>query len=258
MITNKIITFFLLLFITSTSYALTFDHEYKRYGLLLKSIHKVVGHQALVNYSAIKKDPKVLDGILSNFTSVSEKQYSSFSKDQKLAFLINSYNAFTIKLIVDHYPVKSIKDVGSLFTSAWKKKFFMFLGKKRYLDDIEHNMIRKDFNEPRIHFAVVCASIGCPNLYPKPFLSKKLEAQLEESSMNFLSDPGKNSLDISGKKIRLSKIFKWYGKDFDKKYGGYLNFIGSRITKKINVQSQLKSGHFKQSWNDYNWDLNKW
>ena len=124
-----------------------------------------------------------------------------------------------------------------------------------YLDGIEHGIIRKDFNEPRIHFAVVCASIGCPQLRGEAFVSAKLEKQLEEQAVSFLSDSSRNRYNSIENKLELSKIFDWYGDDFKKKFGSVQAFISPRISKDVSVQKKIMEA--TTSFLEYNWNLNE-
>lgn len=233
----------LLLFLISLNlYA--FDHGHTDFQKLLDKNLKIEKKQSLINYLAIKKSPALLERYLKELSSVKIEDYNSWNRQQQLAFLINSYNAFTIKLIIENYPVESIKDIGTFFQSPWNKTFFTLLEKKRSLDWIEHKKIRKEFNEPRIHFAVVCASISCPNLQSKVFVAKELDKQLEAAAIFFINDREKNA--VIGKKLYLSKIFKWYGADFqDMKL-----FVKRRISENVNTD--------KIEWLDYDWSLNEW
>jgi hypothetical protein len=205
-----------------------------------------------VNYSEWKKQPQQLQQYLQSLSGVSEKQYLGWNKAQQLAFLINAYNAFTVKLILDHYPVESIKDIGSFFRSAWKIRFFRLFGEERYLDYIEHDLIRGSggFNEPRIHFAVVCASIGCPKLHKQAFTEHNLERLLELGATTFLSDKSRNRYDAAEKTLYLSPIFKWYGEDFVAKFGTVKNYVLPKMG--------INSGNpdIEIEYLDYNWQLN--
>tara|TARA_R110000868_G_scaffold175888_8_gene413153 strand:- start:9515 stop:10249 length:735 start_codon:yes stop_codon:yes gene_type:complete len=198
--------------LSSSVYA--FDHEHVQLSKILSEHMKLSGAQTLVDYQTLKKNPQELDRYLSGLSSIKKSQYDTFNSNQKLAFLINAYNAFTIKLMRDHWPVKTIKDIGGFFSSTWKKEFFTLLGQKRSLDWVEHEVIRKDFNEPRIHFAVNCASIGCPPLRQDAFSAASLDRQLEEQAKLFMNDQSKNRFENG--EIKLSKIFDWYGGDFTK------------------------------------------
>jgi hypothetical protein len=139
------------------------------------------------------------------------------AKAERQAFLINAYNAFTVELILTRYPdLKSIKDLGSLLSSPWKPKWITLLGTKVSLDDIEHAMLRKrgDYDDPRVHFAVNCASIGCPALREEAFVANRLDAQMDEQTLRFMSDRTRNRYNAQRGRLELSKIFDWYGEDF--------------------------------------------
>lgn len=233
-----------------------FDHSHKEFNKILRQNVVSDQKQTLVKYQELKKDPSLLDKYLETLSIVSQKEFDSFLKKEQLAFLINAYNAFTLKLIVKNYPVDSIKDIGSLFKSAWKKNFFKLLGETRNLDYIEHDKIRKDFDEPRIHFAVNCASISCPNLQNFAFTAQKMDQQLNISARLFILDETKNRYDSKKNKIVLSKIFKWYGGDFKKKYGHYLNYIAPIISKDPLVQKKIKGEDISTSFFNYDWNLN--
>ena len=177
-----------------SSYAIGFDHAHKKWDEILKSKTIKKDEQVLVNYKSIKANQVKLNSYLKELEKVSKKEFNNFSKQEQLAFWINAYNAYTVKLIVKNYPVKSIKDIGSFFSSPWSKDFITLLGKKMSLDDIEHETIRKDFKEPRIHFAVNCASIGCPSLYQEAFVASRIDKQLEVATKLFLNNKNKNKI----------------------------------------------------------------
>jgi len=233
----------------------SFDHNYKSFNEILVQHVRYDGLQSYFNYKKLKENPGKLNNFLNSLSSVSKNEFDSFTKDRRLSFLINAYNAFTLKIIIDNYPVKSIKDIGSLFKNTWKKEFFTLLGKKSHLDNIEHNLIRKNFNEPRIHFAVNCASIGCPSLLNQAFRSTELNQQLEKTTKGFLSNTTKNR--FKNKELRLSKIFKWYAGDFEKKFGSVEKFIAPYISKDKIEQNNIASKKYTIDWTDYNWSLNE-
>lgn len=177
----------------------------------------------------------------------------SWSKDDQLAYWINAYNAFTIQLIMDNYPVKSIKDIGSkikipFVNTPWDVKFIKIGGETYDLNNIEHGIIRKKFSEPRIHFALVCAAKSCPRLRNEAFDGKKLDAQLEDQGVDFLNNPVKNS--ITAQQASLSKILDWYGGDFQKK--------GKSVKDVVNQFSKTKiTDNTKISYQTYDWALNE-
>lgn len=234
------IKIFLLLFISLQAFG--FDHSYKEWDQFLKQYTIQKDKQTLVKYNDIKKEE--LKPILAQFESVKKDDFKSWSADQKLAFWINAYNAFTIELVLKHYPIKSIKDIGSLFSSPWSKEFIKIMGKEMSLDDIEHDTIRKEFKEPRIHFAVNCASLGCPSLYRSAFTGELLESQLKAVEDHFLNNKEKNQM--RGNILYLSKIFDWYGDDF-KKFGGVKRYFERKF--------ELKASDVK--FLDYDWNLNE-
>ena len=152
-------------------------------------------------------------------SAVTPAAFGAFTRPQQMAFLINAYNAFTIELVLTEYPkLKSIKDV-TVFGSPWKKPFFTLLGEQRHLDWIEHEQLRPKYNEPRIHTAIVCASIGCPALRSEAFTSDKLEEQLEDGMRRFLGDATRNRAALD--KLEVSSIFKWFREDFEKGHQGF-------------------------------------
>jgi len=225
------------------------DQTHSKWDNILKEYTIKSENQVYFNYRDLKKKNGILKNYLKELEAVTDDQFNKFSRDQKLAFWINAYNAYTIQIVLDHYPLKSIKDISSGWFSSgpWKKEFITLLGRKMSLDDIEHNTIRKIFDEPRIHFAVNCASMGCPSLLQEAFTGEKLESQLEKATQNFLQNKTKNH--IKNDTLYLSKIFKWYGDDFDKKHGGFKKFI----IISLKIPEKDYSVHF----NDYDWGLNE-
>tara|TARA_Y100001934_G_scaffold45125_4_gene54573 strand:- start:1554 stop:2423 length:870 start_codon:yes stop_codon:yes gene_type:complete len=203
-----------------------------------------------VNYENLKNDPK-----FSNFVSRlrSVELDSLKTRDEKLAFWINAYNIFAIKMVVDHYPIKSIKDIGSFFIPVWKKSLGILAGKERTLDEIEHKILRK-LDEPRIHVAIVCASVSCPDLRLEAFKAETLNNQLNNQLTAFLKSTTKGmKIDRNGKQIYLSSIFKWFEDDFESR-GGVLKFISKYVSPP--VARQLIDSDIKISYFPYNWDLN--
>lgn len=209
----------------SENEASTFDHSHRLLSEVLSKHVVTSGHQSSVRYQALKSSPNGLRQYLEQVSNVTKKQYQGFSENEKLAFLINAYNAFTLELLIQHYPVKSIKDIGGWFSSPWKKDFFRLFSEQHTLDDIEHEMIRKWFDEPRIHFALVCAARSCPPLKAAPYIAVTLNKQLSEAAENFLNDSERNRLDSISNTLYLSSIFKWYGSDFNAKHGSAKNYV---------------------------------
>jgi hypothetical protein len=241
-----------------------FDHSHTQWDALTKK-HVVWlpgGNASQVDYKAFQADRPALKSYLDGVSSVNQADYDGWSKSQKLAFLINAYNAFTVELILTEYPnLKSIKDLGSLIRSPWKKKFFTLLGKERGLDDIEQGMIRApgSFDEPRIHMAANCASIGCPALRDEAYVADKLDAQLENSVVRFLSDHSRNRFNPQSGRLEVSKIFDWYAKDFAARAGSvetWLSAYADRLTDDSRQQQAIREKKARLAYLDYDWKLN--
>ncbi len=204
-----------------------------------------------VNYLALKKDPAYskLIADLKSFSPATLK-----TTKEKMTFWINTYNVMAVKMVLDHYPVDSIKDAGSVFTSVWKKEVGVVGGKKVTLNDIEHEILRK-MGDPRIHVAIVCASVSCPDLRKEAYTVDRLDAQLDDQFKRFLENRSKGlQVDRGKKRVTLSKIFDWFEEDFESK-GGVLPYLSRYAPEKD--RAFLKKGNPKVSYLDYNWDLNK-
>ncbi|MBC2844375.1 DUF547 domain-containing protein [Winogradskyella flava] len=207
-------------------------------------LEKYVSDNGNVDYDGFKKDRSELLGYVRLLQISYEKVNSQIDrpKDELLAYWINAYNALTIDLILRNYPLKSIKDI----KDPWDQRLWQFGDKWMNLNDIEHKILRK-MDEPRIHFAIVCASESCPKLKNEAFIASKLEAQLSNVTRAFLADTSKN--EISENEIKLSKIFKWFKKDFEQN-GSLIDFLNQYSEVKI-------SNKAKKSFKDYNWNLNE-
>ncbi len=196
-----------------------FDHDHAASTALLRK-HVVVlrgGQASQLRYAALGADRAALQAYLSTLSSVSQTAFDAFDKPQRMAFMINAYNAFTVALILGKNPaLSSIKDLGSLFSNPWKPKGIPLLGTKVSLDDIEQGVLRARgrYDDPRVHFAVNCACIGCPSLREKAFVAGRLDAQLGEQALRFMSDRTRNRFDPAQGRLEVSKIFVWYGEDF--------------------------------------------
>jgi hypothetical protein len=203
-------------------------------------LQKNVSRAGIVNYKGFQKDSKALSAYLAELSA--NVPTKSTSRNATLAYWINTYNAYTVKLIIDNYPTNSIKDIND----PWGKKFITLSGKKYSLEGIENEILRK-MDEPRIHFAINCASVSCPNLLNEAFTEAKLEQQLKAVSKSFINDKTKNT--ITANKIEVSKIFDWFGADFKSK-GSVIDFLNQYSTTKISTNAQV---NFKE----YNWGLNE-
>ena len=245
------------------SHAAVFDHSHAAWTSLLKR-HVVLlrgGQASQVRYAGFAQDRSTLTAYLSSLSAVSSDGFSAFSLAQRQAFLINAYNAFTVELILTKYPdLKSIKELGSFIQSPWKKKFFTLLGEQRHLDWIEHEQLRPRYNEPRVHAAVNCASIGCPALRDEAFTAVKLEAQLEDGMRRFMGDRTRNR--VRGNQVEVSSIFKWFREDFEKGHGGFKQVedvfakYAEQLSDQPAEQAALKAKSLRVSHLDYDWSLN--
>lgn len=198
-----------------------------------------VSDEGNVNYKQIIKSPEDLKVYLNNL--VGSQPNLNWTKNEQLAYWINAYNAYTIKLIIDNYPINSIKDI----RNPWDEKFIPFDGQLISLNFIEHEILRK-MDEPRIHFAIVCASVSCPKLQNDAFVPNQLEKQLTVATKSFLADTDRN--DITKNELRISQIFKWFTKDF-KQNGSLIEFLNKYTDKEISESAKL-------TYLDYNWALN--
>lgn len=217
-------------------------------GLLKKYVSK----EGNVNYKGFIKDTIALNQYLS-MLSKNPPNEKTWSKEEQMAYWINAYNAFTIKLITKYYPIKSIKDIGSsiqipFVNTPWDIKFITIGKEKMDLNNIEHGKLRKLFDDPRIHMALVCASKSCPILLNEAYDPKRLDEQLNKQAKAFLADPFRNK--ISADKPQLSMIFKWYSMDFNKNGGSVRDFV-NRYSP-IKIKPDAKISHI-----DYDWGLNE-
>jgi Protein of unknown function, DUF547 len=251
--------------------AQAFDASHAAWTALLKK-HVVLlrdGQASQVRYAGFAADRTALKAYLDSLSAVPEASFKGWTKPAQQAFLMNAYNAFTVELILTKYPdLKSIKDLGSLFSSPWKPKWISLLGGKLSLDDIEHGLLRARgvYDEPRVHFAVNCASIGCPMLREEAFVAERLPAQLAQQTERFMADRTRNRWNggwsASRGRLELSKIFDWYGDDFKLGHQGIATlkaFAGQHAERLADApadRARLKAGDFDIAFLDYDWALN--
>lgn len=221
------------------------------------------GQASAVDYAGFLADHAALQSYLVRTSKVTRPEFDRWSNPEQLAFLINVYNAWTLELVLTGYPgIKSIKDLGSFIQSPWKKRFIPLLGESRSLDDIEHGLIRGSgrYNDPRIHFAVNCASVGCPALLAEAYVANRLNVQLEDATQKFLSDRTRNRIESDV--LKVSSIFKWYGADFEKGWRGaitlgqFLALYSGALGLNVDTAGQLSSGKRGIEFLDYDWRLN--
>jgi hypothetical protein len=187
-----------------------FDHNHAAYDAVLKAYVD----DGRVNYKALKADPNALDLYLDTLAGVSDAVFKAWTEEQQVAFLTNLYNAATLKLIIDHYPVKSIRDIGWFLKGPWDQPVVRLFGKTITLNHLEHDILRKNYKEPRLHMALVCAARGCPPLRSEAYTPERLNAQLDDQSRIYLAGPSGLRIDRAQGEAHLSAIFKWYGGDF--------------------------------------------
>jgi hypothetical protein len=196
-----------------------FDHEHQAWTALLKK-HVVLidgGKASQVRYAELKKDRAQLKSYLNSLAGVTESEFKAWPRGERLAFLINAYNAHMVELILTRYPaIESVWDFGKVFNNPFKQKFFTLFGREFTLDMIEHDTIRAPgaYDDPRIHMAVNCASTGCPMLREEAYVAARLDQQLEEQVVRFLSDRSRNRYNPAANDLEVSEIFRWYSADF--------------------------------------------
>ncbi len=216
----------LLLIAWSLPATAAFDHEHGAWTALLKK-HVVLingSKTSQVHYAGFAQDRAMLKSYLESLSKVSAQEFSGWNKPQQMAFLINAYNAYTVEKILTRYPdIKSIWDFGKIFGNPFKDRFFSLFGREFSLDMIEHETLRKPgvYNEPRVHFAVNCASVGCPMLREEAYVTVRLDAQLEEQTQRFLADRSRNRYNADSNTLEVSEIFKWFSEDWTSGYRGF-------------------------------------
>lgn len=244
-----------------------FDHSHGAWTELLKR-HVVLlteGKASQVRYAGMAADRAQLKRYLQSLSLVQQAVFDAWPPAQQQAFLVNAYNAFTVELILTRYPdLKSIKDMGNVFSSPWKLQWIALLGRKLSLDDIEHGLLRKPgaYDEPRVHFAVNCASVGCPMLREEAYVASQLEFQLSQQTRRFMSDRSRNLWSNTSARLELSKIFDWYGKDFRQGHQGIASLEAfaaghaDLLADSPANRAQLRSGRFDIAFLNYDWSLN--
>jgi hypothetical protein len=244
----------------------TFDHDYRAYAALLRT--HVRGDR--VAYRALKTHRDDLDAVVRSVGAVTEPDVRGWSRRQQIAYWINAYNVFTLRAIVDHYPIEgtwfsrsprnSIRQIDGVWTVLrWRAA-----GRDLTLDDIEHRILRPAYKEPLVHFAVNCASVGCPPLALEPYRAEGLDAQLEAAARRYLASP--QGLVVRGDVLWVSSILKWYGEDFVERYAGRGPKAGSAVDRAVlalvaafgpaEATSLVASGRGRIRFLSYDWSLN--
>ncbi|MBC6481198.1 MAG: DUF547 domain-containing protein [Hormoscilla sp. GM7CHS1pb] len=234
---------------------------YGDYAAVLKTY---VNENARVAYNKLQANRQQLDAFNASLANVDRSTYAAWNEGQQIAFWINAYNAFTLQSIIDQNPIKkSIRDI----PGVWKFRKFAIAGELKTLDNIEHQILRSQFNEPRIHVALVCAAVSCPPLRREPYRGDRLDAQLEDQTRKYLASPHGLRISRAEGRVYLSSIFKWFGKDWIDTYGVEGKFTGSKSERAVlNFISQyldevdreyLVEGNYKLKYLRYDWFLNK-
>lgn len=253
---------------------LSFDHMHARYDRLLRDYVQ----DGRVNYRAMHARPADLREYVAAIGRVDAATLARFSREQQIAYWLNAYNAFTLEAIVDHYPLKRRGIKGLAFPAnsiwqipgVWKELRRRAGGRDLSLDDIEHGILRPQYGEPRVHFALVCASISCPDLRAEAYRADRLDQQLEEQARRFIGDAAKGArIDHEARAIHLSPIFNWFGEDFVRTAGqipafarfgtvqsGVLAFV-LRYRSDARDRAVLSSGEFDLGYLNYDWSLNE-
>ena len=228
-----------------------FDHQHPG---LAKVLAKVSDGFGMVDYGLLKKDPAELEAYLNLVATVPHSQFDGWTRPRRMAFLLNVYNATTLKLLADHHPVLSIKEIGGL-RSVWNLKMGRLFGEKISLKFLEDELIRKQFNSPAVHFALVCGSRGCPVLRGEPYTADKLEDQFAEQAREFLRDPKKNYVDLASKTVFLSPVFSWFREDFGKTDAEVIALVAQHF--EATERKALAKGGFTIKYTQFDWGVNQ-
>lgn len=235
----------------AASPAAAFDHTHAAWGALLERNVVVLegGKASRVRYAGMAGERGELKRYLDALSATPRGEFDSWTRSEQMAFLINAYNAFMVEKIVQRYPdIHSVWDFGKLFGNPFKDEFFTLLGRKASLDWIEHEMLRKHYRDARIHYALNCASIGCPMLRTEPYAGPRLEAQLEDQARRFLSDASRNRYRDG--RLEVSRIFDWYKEDFEPRGAYFVRYAG------LLGADAASAGAARITFLDYDWALN--
>ncbi len=240
------------------------DLSHSGLNQILNKFVKYSKYNSSFDYEGLKsssEDLKIFNDYLDELSKVSEKEFKGLQEKDQIAFLINAYNGFTLHHMIQNWPLESIKDLdaglfGHIGSDPWPKLMQKLRGKSVSLAAIEHEMLRRDYKEPRIHFAIVCASVGCPRLRNEAFTGEKLETQLMDQTKVFLSDSEKNRFDRKKKILFVSKIFDWFRKDFNDKFGNLKNFLLPFYTDSTEAFHKIRKEKIKIKFTNWNWNVN--
>ena len=237
--------------------AAAFDHSHARWTAVLRE--HVRGER--FDYAALKADPAPLREYLRELQAVTPAQLAGWTREQRYAFWLNVYNAYTVKKVTDNYPLESIRDLSRVFglKSVFDEPFLPLPahhpeGKDRplSLNDVEHEILRARFRDPRVHAALNCASLGCPPLLAEAFVAERLEEQLDERMRSFLADRSRNRIDREAGALELSKIFRWFAEDFEREAGSVAAYVARFVPEED--RELVRTARIRYL--DYDWSLN--
>lgn len=240
---------------SSLSFA-AFDQEHTNLTKALSSIVVYKENSGTVRYKDLIRKPADLINYFKDIGRVQEKDFKTWTEQEQIAFLINAYNAFTLQLIKDYYPITTIKKVPGT-KDAMKMKFFRLFGRELSLDQLQNDYLRKNYSEPRYHFALNCAAVSCPRLRNEAYVGARLNEQLDDQVKTFVRDNARNKIDVAAKNLELSPLFATFADDFKKNDMTLEKWIAPYISDDEAVRKELIEGKYKVSHLDYNWDLNK-
>ena len=243
----------LLIGLGASARAAGIDHDH---GAWTRQLARFV-HDGRVDYASWARDGRTeLDAYLRTLEAVEPVEYAAWSREQRLAFWIDAYNAYMVRQVLDHYPLASVREIGLLPFAAFKDDVIpleRLRGGKLSLDDVEHRILRKEIGEPLIHFGIVCASKSCPALASEAYRADAVMGQLESAARRFLADPSKNRIDADGRTVRLSSIFQWFREDFERS-GTLARFVARYAPQPM--AAALERPDVKLEFLDYDWSLN--
>lgn len=257
---------------TSDTKTAKLDH-----GVLDKVLKTYVDAEGMVDYAGLKANREDLDAYIASFAELPNAEYETWSEPQQLAFWFNAYNAITLQRIINHYPIEKGGFISGLrypnnsirqIDGVWDEITTTVMGKEMTLDNIEHDTVRENFTEPRLHAALVCAAMGCPPLRNEAYRADTLDEQLEDNSRDFLAHPDKFKIDRDRNRVHLSSILKWYGKDFVDVYntGGEISGHGETNNAVLAYAAKhvpeadrnyLLNSEYRVEFLDYDWSLNE-
>jgi hypothetical protein len=246
-----ITVFVLARFVFSANAAEVFDQSHGKFARVLSATVR----DGRVDYAKLKAAPAELDAYLKDVGAVTAGDFAKWNKGDRLALLLNLYNAQTLRLIVDHYPLKSIRSIGALPGAAWRGLIVQFGGQMMSLEHLENKIIRPDYKEPRIHFALVCAAVSCPPLRSEPYVGPRLGEQLDDQARKFLGTAESNRFDAAKNTLHLSQIFEWYKADFTGSAGSVANYVKPFLPK-AQRDALADPAKAKVQFIEYDWALN--